>query len=227
MSIKIYLFVLAAWQALREVFPRVILRGCVFHWTQCVYRMVLRLGLSVTYLAAGDTYAFIRKLLALPFLPAEHVTGAFRELETLSVQGGNDAVDRLVAYVGDTWVNGRTWRPTDWSVFRESVRTNNDLEGYHRGINGRANRASLPFYVMVPLLRDEARDVTVTARLVSESMVTRNQRLVYKNTHGRILALWDAYEDDETYSTSRLLREVSYLTGTGPLPLVDDRPDEE
>jgi len=80
---------------------------------------------------------------------------------------------------------------------------------------------------MVPLLRDEARDVTITARLVSESMVTRNQREVYKNTHRRILALWDAYEDDESYSTSRLLREVSYLTGTGPLPLVNDRPDEE
>jgi len=73
MSIKnLRLFVLAAWQALREVFPRVILRGCVFHWTQCVYRMVLRLGLNATYLAAGDTYAFIRKLLALPFLSAEH-----------------------------------------------------------------------------------------------------------------------------------------------------------
>ena len=51
---------------------RVILCGCVFHWTQCVYRMVLRLGLNATYLAAGDTYAFIRKLLALPFLSAEH-----------------------------------------------------------------------------------------------------------------------------------------------------------
>ena len=85
--------------------------------------------------------------------------------------------------MGDTWVNGRTWRPTDWSVFRENVRTNNNLEGYHRGINGRANRASHPFYVMVPLLRDEARDVTITARLVSESMVTKNEREVYKNTH--------------------------------------------
>lgn len=73
-------------------------------------------------------------------------------------------------------MNGRTWRPTDWSVFRESVRTSNDLEGYHRGINRRVNRASLPFYVMVPLLRDEARDVTIAPRLVSEIMVTRNQQ---------------------------------------------------
>jgi len=79
---------------------------------------------------------------------------------------------------------------------------------YHRGINGRVNRAYLPFYVIVPLLRDEARDVTITARVVSESMVTRNQREVYKNTHGRILALGDAYEDDKSYSTSRLLREM-------------------
>lgn len=80
-------FAAAAWQALRDVFHTVIQRGCVFHWTQCAYRMVLRLGLSATYLAAGDTYAFIRKLLALPFLPAEHINGAFREMETLSVQG--------------------------------------------------------------------------------------------------------------------------------------------
>ena len=67
---KRFLFDLAVLQAFRDVFPRVILRGFVFHWTQCVYRMVLRLGLSTTYLAVGDTYALIRKLLALPFLPA-------------------------------------------------------------------------------------------------------------------------------------------------------------
>jgi len=84
---KRFLFDLAVLQAFRDVFPRVILRGFVFHCTQYVYRMVLRLGLSTTYLAAGDTYALIRKLLTLPFLPTEHIIRAFRELKTLSVQG--------------------------------------------------------------------------------------------------------------------------------------------
>ena len=54
--------------------------------------------------------------------------------------------------------------------------------------------------MLVPQLCDEARDVTITARLVSENMATRNPRETYKQIHGRIFAIWDAYEDDDTLS---------------------------
>ncbi|KAH3724253.1 hypothetical protein DPMN_050068 [Dreissena polymorpha] len=48
---------------------------------------------------------------------------------------------------------------------------------------------------MVPLLRTEADDVTLTVRLVSEQMVTRNHRMQYKKLHDKLYEIWDRYEN--------------------------------
>lgn len=119
-------YISAAWQAICRVFQGVIVRGCVFHCTQRIYRQVLRLGLSSSYTSGGDTYTFIRKLLALPFLPVEHIKEAVRELKDLA-EGTTDEVDRLLLYIQQTWRDRRVWQPEHWSVFRETVRTNNDV----------------------------------------------------------------------------------------------------
>ena len=36
----------------------------------------------------------------------------------------------FVSYIQDTWIESRMWPPTSWSVFGQSVRTNNDVEGF-------------------------------------------------------------------------------------------------
>ena len=74
-----------------------------------------------------------------------------------------------------------------------------------------ANGSSLQFYVLVPLLRAEAQDVSITVRLVSENLVTRNQRKKYAKIHGRLFDLWDQYEEEEEYTTSKLLRDCIYM----------------
>ena len=55
---------------------------------------------------------------------------------------------------------------------------------------------------------------TLTVWLVSEQMVTRNHRMQYK----KLYEIWDRYESEDEYTTSRLLRESSNLVGTGPIP---------
>jgi len=35
------------------------------------------------------------------------------------------------------WISSTTWPPTTWSVFRQPVRTNNDVEGWHCRLNDR------------------------------------------------------------------------------------------
>lgn len=50
----------AAWQALAEVFPDVTTtKGCVFHWTQAVWRHVQEYGLVPTYRERRNTHQFI------------------------------------------------------------------------------------------------------------------------------------------------------------------------
>ena len=71
----------AAWRAAASVMPQVECKGCAFHWGQAVWRKAQDIGLRQPYLDDNATYIFVRKLMALPLLPAEHVTPVFRVLE--------------------------------------------------------------------------------------------------------------------------------------------------
>ncbi|KAH3737897.1 hypothetical protein DPMN_044495 [Dreissena polymorpha] len=72
----------------------------------------------------------------------------------------------------------------------------------------------------------EGDDVTLTVRLVSEQMVTRNHRMQYKRLRDKLYEIWDRYENE--YNTPRLLKESSNLVGTGPISAnIEDRGEDE
>ena len=79
--------------------------------------------------------------MALPFLPCEHIEPAFRILEG---RVSNDMEHQLTTYIDNTWIVGQ-WKPKDWSVFNQTVRTNNDVEGWHLRINTRAEHKIATF----------------------------------------------------------------------------------
>jgi len=102
------------------------MKGCAFHWSQAIWRRVQTEGLTEAYRRRGAIFRYVRSLMALQFLPAGHVKGAF---ENLQRRASTQATAALVGYVGRQWVDGASFTPADWSVFRQEVRTNNDLEG--------------------------------------------------------------------------------------------------
>ena len=53
------------WKAIRDVFPTASIKGCVFHFTQAVWRKTQELGLKTTYSQRGAEYRYIRMLMAL------------------------------------------------------------------------------------------------------------------------------------------------------------------
>ena len=116
------------WQALREVFPGASLHGCGFHWAQAVQRPVQQVGLQATYQRREGAHQHIRKLLALPFLPARDIPRAFRKLRE-KVTGTSAPLEDLFQYVEDQWLESSLWSPDEWSVYRRPIRTNNDTEG--------------------------------------------------------------------------------------------------
>ena len=61
--------------------PWVALRGCAFHWRQCIFRKIQALGLYTSYLHDEATHNYCKLLMALPFLPAEHISAMFSYLE--------------------------------------------------------------------------------------------------------------------------------------------------
>ena len=152
--------------------------------------------------------------MSLPYLPPEHIPVAFNRLAD-QAEAVSGPVKLVVQYVRHTWIEGNMWTPENWSVYRQQVRTNNDIEGWHRRINSRAGRPDLGLYVLVPLLRREAATVELQIQLVSEELLTRLQRKTYKDTHDKLFAAWDKYEEDEL-TTTQLLRLAANLSGLAP-----------
>jgi hypothetical protein len=77
--------------------------------------------------------------MAFPLLPNEHITTVF---DAVVRQAGVSvpAINSLIQYVRSTWIVSQLFPPRGWSVFGQSVRTNNDCEGWHYRLNHRGKR---------------------------------------------------------------------------------------
>ena len=112
------------------------------------------MGLAAAYDRDEGSYRLIKNLMALPFLPEGEISPAFARLRN---RAASDQMEELMAYIDRQWVSSTIFPPSDWSVYGQSVRTNNDLEGWHHGLNRRAGgRVHIPFYLLVKHLHREA-----------------------------------------------------------------------
>lgn len=156
------------------------------------------------------TFKYIRKLLALPFLPSHEIEAEFIHLEQ---KAGSEALKLLVEYISQQWIKGNVFHIRDWSVFDQAVRTNNDLEGWHNALNRRAHgRSHLPFYMLVELLHQEARLSKVQIKLVSDGKITKVERKKYRERQDRITEAWAKYKSQQK-TARQLLRTISKLNG--------------
>ena len=168
------------------------------------------LGLAAAYSRDDGTYRYIKKLMALPFLPAPEIDPAFQRLR---LQATTDALEELVQYISDTWISSTVFPPKDWSVFGQAIRTNNDVEGWHNDLNRCASgRSNIPFYLLIQLLKREAELCAVQVKLVSERKLQRIQRKKYRKLQAQVFELWGQYANNQKTAT-QLLKALSYLNG--------------
>jgi len=164
-------------------------------------------GLQQEYTSQTGAYKLLKNLLALPLLPPEHMIQAF---VALTINIVDERTLKLIDYIRSTWLENATWSVLDLSVFKQTIRTNNDLEGWHRRLNVRAHNGNLPLYVLVKLLHKEAGNAGLQVLLLSEGKIKRNTRRKYLEINNRLNAIWAKYEAGEI-TTTRLLRQAARL----------------
>ena len=82
--------------------------------------------------------------MALPFLPPEQIEEIFHHLDR---RAGTAPLQALMDCIWRQWIRNPVFPIPNWSVFMLSVRTNNDLEGWHNRLNARVCRTGrVPFY---------------------------------------------------------------------------------
>ncbi|MPC25338.1 hypothetical protein E2C01_018444 [Portunus trituberculatus] len=149
----------------------IILEGAAdpkFHWIPGVWQQVKAHGLQVAY--CQDK--FIRKLLALPYLPCEDcedVIATFDELMSNTALTPN--LISVVVYIRKQWITSTIFSPATWSVYKLNVRTSKDVEGRHNCLDSKVGKNQLQFYVLTTLLKEEAQGIDRTLRLVSDKKI--------------------------------------------------------
>lgn len=168
-------------------FPDVDIRFCFFHLQEALYRHLASLGLKSRY---DEDEAFNHKIKMLPamsFVPPEDVRTSFADVvQEKFADEENAAVDDMLTYFQNTYIGsviGRRERPprfpiAQWSQYLATIndlpRTNNDVEGWHRGFqflfsNYDAN-ANL-WHLLRAFRTDEANTRELVARLRTEGDV--------------------------------------------------------
>jgi hypothetical protein len=148
--------------------------------------------------------------MALPFLPEHEIPPMF---ENLSQQVQDPALCNLVTYIKDQWIESQTFPPTNWSIYKQAIRTNNDIEGWHNALNRHVgSRANLFLYLLIEILNKETEMTAINIRLVSERKLKRIQRKKYRKLQERLFNYWELYENCQKTS-DEFLRFCSHLNG--------------
>ena len=152
---------LSAINAFRRVF-RCVVRLCLFHINQALWRMVSKVGLACHYNdpTKPRLHAYIRLLMSLPFLPEEKIVPCFEyvfEQRALQDSIGVEpefvsSFEKVVQYYRRFWIRNIT--PKLWSLFDTENRTNNHAEAFHRWVGLGVCVAHPHPFILIRLLRD-------------------------------------------------------------------------
>lgn len=206
----------ALWTVLQRLLPDVTVKGCVYHWTQVAWKTVQELGLQMEYNNDKVTNIFLRKVLALPFLPHEEIQPTFVRLW---VQATTAPLQLFIQYVSSAWIYNTAWPPSTWSVFSALARSYKDVEGWRQVLKTRssskgrtpAEKKLLNVYLLVNLLHQEVCCLTPQTKALSEKKLLRIRNQKSRSLQAKLFQNWEDYSN-QTKSAAQLLKACADVT---------------
>ncbi|KAJ8301011.1 hypothetical protein KUTeg_022530 [Tegillarca granosa] len=155
------------------------------------------------YCEKGSVYKFVRLLMALPFIPVEHVQPTFQQISQRAQDSNSDVLLRLIRFFENRYVANPKLPIAAWNIFMCAIRTNNDCEGWHRRLNSVARNGSPPFYVLIPELFQEASKLPIQRQMICDGVLSRLQRRKTREVQTKFFSLWDSFNRGD-YESSDL-----------------------
>ena len=178
-------------RAFRIVFQKIKIRRCVFHWAQAVNRRVGQVGFAILDLTP-EISRIIRKLMTLNILPPEKIKPMF---QAIMDQAAGPLLD-LCEYMKKQWIDSSIFQTECWSVYMQTITTNNETEGWNRRIELKADgKIGLNVYELIQLLFSEASLLPLNVELLCQDKLRNYQRRQHKESQTRIFGLWHEYEN--------------------------------
>ena len=183
-------------------FPSARLRGCFFHFAQCIWRSLQTNGLMQRYEQDSEFALQMRMIPALAFVPPSRITSAFELLSDAFPQEAQS----VLHYFEDNWVGrpnhrGRynppfpheLWNQFD-SVLEDLPRTNNAVEGWHRAFELQVAAHHPNIWRFIDCLKKEQNfNEFKIEQLIAGCIPKRKKR--YVDLDGRIKNIVEGFDD--------------------------------
>lgn len=213
----------AAINAIQHFNDNITIKGCFYHLSKNVWKRIQANGYQQRYMEDAEFALKSRMVCALAFLPPDDVVEGFEQLCRVIRGVYDDQLDDLLDYFEDTYI-GRYRRdaprrpamfPIDlWNMFHrtydELPRTNNNVEGWHRGFQAQVSSCHPVFWKFLQILQNEEglKRVEILQNLVGHQAEPQRRR--YRDCNARILAVVDDYANRERM---QYLRSIAHNIG--------------
>jgi len=185
----------AAHNAASDVFPGVVLKGCFFHYGQCIWRNVQQQGLTTTYQSDHDLYRFVRRAAVLPLVPPALVDDVW--LQAMADSPDTVPTRAFADNVTETWLEG-TFDRDMWNHFNTNgARTTNHLEGWHQKLNRLTKKAHPNIFEFISVIQTEQAANEVKILQLEGRAAPPRKRSKYVRLDQRLLTLKQTFESGE------------------------------
>ena len=156
-----------ALNAFEAIHPNTDATGCFFHLCKNIWRRVQGAGLQQRYQDDDEFSLFVRMIMALAFVPVVDLETAFDDLFIEIRNNFNNDMDDVLNYFEDTYIgrqrrNGRDnpmFAQELWNMYNRTryhlPRTNNNVEGWHRGLQFHINACHPNIWKFLNVLKKE------------------------------------------------------------------------
>jgi hypothetical protein len=214
-------FEVASIRALTSVFPDSTLTGCFFHLSQSVYRQAVDRGLRASYVEDEVVRKHIKYLPALAFVPNEDVLDAFATIqESDEFPQENESIVDLYDYFETNYIGrqvrgGRRRQPRYsidmWNQVQRMeqgiARTNNIVEGWHRGIQASLDGDHPSLWKFIKFLQTEEAWTKTTDEQITAGQTLKLEKQEQQSRTARLQNILADYANREILD---YLRGISY-----------------
>ena len=122
-------------KSLQKCFPEITIKGCHFHYGQCIWRFVQSYGMKKVFAENSGFRSLIHATIGLAFVSLERIEEALKVLELMGHEIKEMEVKKFLklffGYLKSQWIYGNI-PPGSWNYFLvQSSTTNNFNEGYN------------------------------------------------------------------------------------------------
>ena len=182
------------------------MHGCFYHLCSSMWKRIQQSGLQERYINDSEFALHLRMIRALVFLPLNDVQNSFDQLAALICDQYGNSADGVLNYFEDNYVGrlsvnalrGISTFPIDfWNMFHrtddELPRTNNAVEGWHRGFQAHVSACHPVFWKFLEVLQKEETVVRVGILQNEGGHEPPPQRRRYVDCNQRILRIVDDF----------------------------------